>query len=224
MRGFFLLADTGAETGRKRDMEPIEAGSDPAPLQKTPSPVISSTKAGPDVSPQGFDDPRALVPDQVCTCAACLESYELHCPDHLKYLTKATPNCLSLSWSFGCRITGCEWNTKDDGSRYGHRTPLGRLLWHEYERSHYGKSGNYRCREADCKFTTKRWDDLMRHSSSKHCINPKSFECPVIGCKYHQQGFTRKDHLKSHYQKVHGGHSQPGKPNQPIKPKGGEPS
>lgn len=203
------------------NLETIEAGFDEALLQQTPSLVVSSTSTGPNVSPQGFDDPRALVPDQVCTCAACLNGYA--CPLHL-IMRVRNPDC--SSWIFGCRITGCEWNTKGAGRSYSGRsyypTPLEELLWHEGERSHYGNSGNYRCLEANCKFTTKRWGDLMRHSSSKHCINPKSFECPVIDCKYHHQGFTRKDKLNSHFQKVHGGNSQPRVANQAIKPKGGE--
>lgn len=201
--------------GSTSNLETSETVFDPVQPQQAPGLGISSAKTGSDVSTQQFDDPRALVPDQVCTCAACLDGY--HCPFYLRG-RDVHPDC--SSWVFGCRHAGCEWNTKDCYSII-HWNGLQKLLNHETNRSHYGKPGDYRCREIDCKFNTKRFRDLMRHSSSKHCINPKSFECPVISCKYHQQGFTRKDKLKDHFQKVHGGISQPGKSNQAIKPKVG---
>ena len=201
--------------GSTNNLETPEAGFDSAPPQQAPSPFIPLTKTGPGVSTQNFDDLRTLVPDQVCTCAACLDGYR--CPAHL-WGWDVHPDC--SSWIFGCRVAGCKWSTKD--LTYVPRNPLEEFFYHEKRRSHYGKPGDWRCREADCKYVTKRWGDLMRHSSSKHCINPKSFECPVLSCKYHQQGFTRKDKLTSHIQKVHGGNSQPGKPNQAIKPKVGD--
>lgn len=205
--------------GSTSNLETSEAEYDPAPPQQVLIPVTSSAKTGPDVTTPRFDDPRTLVPDQVCTCAACLHSYR--CPLHL-WGPDVHPDC--QSWVFRCRHAGCKWDTKWDTKHFFIRpywSKLVKLYDHEKQRSHHGKPGNYECSEIDCKYTTKRWRDLLRHASSKHCINPKSFECPVLTCKYHQQGFSRKDKRTSHYQKVHGGISHTSKPNQAIMPKAG---
>ena len=122
------------------------------------------------------------------------------------------------SWTFGCRVTGCQWVTKDvPASRRINNLEV--LFWHESARDRYGKPGNYGCREASCKFVTKRIGDLKRHYSSKHCTQPKKLPCPVFMCKYHEIGFARNDKLRSHFQNVHGGIVQPGKPNQAINPR-----
>ena len=169
--------------------------------------MFTPIETGSDIATQEFRDLRTFLPDRACSCVACLESYETY----LKIV--------DLEWNFRCRVTGCSWNTKDNFS-YGEK--LYRITVHEWDHSHYGKPGNLRCLEADCKFRTKRWSDLRRHASSKHCINPQTFKCPDLNCKYHQQGFTRKDKLNSHFQKVHGGKLQRGKPNQAILPKVGD--
>jgi len=94
----------------------------------------------------------------------------------------------------------------------------------EHERSHFRVDGQYPCKEEHCKLTTKRWSDLKRHSSSKHCTSlKKPFPCPVLWCKYSgDNGFARKDKLSSHFKTVHGGMSVPGKANRSIKPKVGD--
>ncbi|KAL9138609.1 MAG: hypothetical protein Q9175_000182 [Cornicularia normoerica] len=172
-----------------------------------------STETGRDVSTLGSQELKTLVSEQVCTCATCLDWY----PSGSYSLPKGHRN-----WSFptfACRVTGCQWTTKEDVDDLN---MLHKLLKHESywgRQDHYGKPGDYRCREVGCKFVTKRWTDFKRHSSSKHCIKPTNFECPVLGCKYHHIGFSRKDKLKSHVDNVHKGYSQPGKPNQAIKPK-----
>lgn len=201
--------------GRMTDPETSEARFEPVPPQPAPSLFISQTEIGQDDSTPHNHELETLVPDQVCTCAACLEDYT--CPEHLKGLGRQPE---MKSWTFGCRVTGCQWTTKCDESK--HSNNLEKLFRHDWqrERQHYGRYGDWRCRETGCKYVTKRWNDFTRHSSSKHCINPKNFECPVLNCKYHQIGFTRKDKLKSHFDRVHKGNSQPGKPNQAIKPKG----
>ena len=190
-----------------------EARSNSTSPEQAPSPTISQSKTGPGVTTHGLL--KALVPDQLCTCATCLEQNQL--PPHLEELYGHPER---YSWNFGCRVTGCEWTTgvRPDGS-------ISTSLWYlfEHEKTHHsGRPGNYKCREINCKFTTKRFGDLKRHSSSKHCINPQNFKCPDLNCKYHQIGFARKDKLKDHYRNVHEGSYHPGKPNRTIKPKVGD--
>ncbi|KAL9074468.1 MAG: hypothetical protein Q9161_002256 [Pseudevernia consocians] len=139
--------------------------------------------------------------------------------DLLKVLKKFPDTEASF---FECRVPGCQWTTKDLTSSLCLRTNMDYLIEHESSwgrLNHYGKPGDWRCREVGCKFGTKRFSDFKRHSSSKHCIKPKNLGCPVLECKYHQLGFTRKDKLKSHLDKVHKVNFRPGKPNQVIKPK-----
>ena len=161
---------------------------------------------------------EAFYRDQVCTCASCL-SHRYLPQDLFKWLEKFPNTKASF---FECRVPGCQWTTKDSTSSSDWRTALYYLIYHESLQgpaNHYGKPGDWRCREVACKFGTKRFSDFKRHSSSKHCIKPKNLGCPVLECKYHQLGFTRKDKLKSHLDKVHKGNFRPGKPNQVIKPK-----
>jgi len=96
-------------------------------------------------------------------------------------------------------------------------------MWYNltaHEREHFWVNHQYQCGE-ECKFTTKRWPDLKRHTASKHCTRPeRKFPCPVLWCKYSgSNGFARKDKLKSHIKAVHHGMTMPGKVNQAIKPK-----
>lgn len=199
-----------------------EAASNSVPLQQAQGSMVSYTETGRDAPTQDSQILKALVPDQVCTCATCLDGYT--CPPHLEGLETFPER---NSWTFGCRMTGCQWTTKIDervwSSQRDERVwydKLREVFWHEKDSSYqYGQPGGWRCREAGCKFVTKRCSDFKRHSSSKHCIKPKRFECPALSCKYHQIGFTRMDKLKSHYQNAHEGKLQPGKPNQAIKPK-----
>lgn len=77
-----------------------------------------------------------------------------------------------------------------------------------HERDHYHGSGKplLRCVEQHCRFVTKRWPDLIRHYTVRHCTKPKQFACPVPWCKYSgDNGFARKDKLRSHQRNVHQG-------------------
>ena len=92
-----------------------------------------------------------------------------------------------------------------------------------HERSHYHTvdADAFRCVEPDCPFSSKRWPDLVRHYTVKHCTNPKKFQypCPVVWCKYSgSNGFARKDKLKSHYKNVHEGKPGPAKAGRVVKP------
>ena len=193
-----------------------EAGFDPATPEQAPSPIVSPIETGPDAFTQKVHDLGVLFPDQICTCVTCLT--ENNNVNNVFCIRWSDEDPELRSWTCGCRIAGCQWTIKNDCA---YSTLY--LAWaHEKEKSHYGKPGSWGCVEANCKFITKRFGDLKRHCSCKHCTKPKKLKCPVLSCKYHQDGFARKDKLDSHYQKAHGGNSQPGKPNQAIKPKIGE--
>jgi len=76
----------------------------------------------------------------------------------------------------------------------------------EHERDHFLHDEHYMCNSSGCKRSFTRWEDLVRHSLNKHCLNPERFPCLEIGCKYSgENGFVRKDKLKSHYKNAHEG-------------------
>ena len=90
-----------------------------------------------------------------------------------------------------------------------------------HERRHYGQSGKYTCLELDCQVVTKQFGDLRRHYKAKHCTNPnkEQFPCPLVWCKYSgNNGFARKDKLKSHYRNIHEGKPGPAKAGRVLKP------
>ena len=93
-----------------------------------------------------------------------------------------------------CRVEECTFTTDNHGDYITH------------ERDHYfdSSNGRFRCTEHHCKFATKRWPDLVRHSTVRHCLTPRKFQCPVPYCKYRgDKGFIRKDKLRSHMKNVH---------------------
>ncbi|KAH6871407.1 hypothetical protein B0T10DRAFT_500551 [Thelonectria olida] len=47
-----------------------------------------------------------------------------------------------------------------------------------------------------------RLGDLVRHKKSAHGI-ARPFKCPVASCKYHEDGFKRKDSLQDHMKTWH---------------------
>lgn len=94
-----------------------------------------------------------------------------------------------------------------------------------HERNHYRRGPAnpqppFSCLVENCRFTSKRWPDLRRHTSAKHCNNPAKLACSVIGCKYSGEGngFTRKDKLIAHFKSMHQGQKMPGKAVRAIKP------
>ena len=200
--------------------KPSEARISSVPSQQVLGSTVSQTETNLDVSKLDPDELKVLVPDQTCHCATCLDGHRLS-HNELRWC----PRDEAPAWTartFSCRVTGCQWTTKDESHWEEKRTNFGKLLNHEgySERGHhYGKPGEWRCPEVGCKFVTKRWKDFLRHSTSKHCIKPKDLKCPFLECKYHHIDFSRKDKLKSHVDKVHKGTHHPGKPNQTIKPK-----
>lgn len=196
-------------------LETSEAGIHLDPSQKVLGSAVSKTERDLDVSKKGPDELKVLLPDQTCHCATCLDNYSRDLSDVIR---DGEPGW--TAWTLSCRVTGCQWTTKDEPP-YWEPTKYEKLRYHETWRGraeHYGKPGEWRCREMDCKFVTKRWNDLLRHSTAKHCIK-RDLKCPFLECKYHHVDFSRKDKLKSHVEKVHKGIPHPAKPFQAIKPK-----
>lgn len=124
------------------------------------------------------------------------------------FSSKAPSSSLVPRERYPCRLPACDWMARGlDGATANRYTNA--LLQHE--ESHFGQKGRFVCLEEHCRYVTKRWGDLTRHYSSKHCANfVRRFVCPVLGCKYIRGGFARKDKLKSHVGNVHRGEAKPG--------------
>jgi len=125
-----------------------------------------------------------------CECLSCL-----HLGEHLVPLFYFNRDTIA------CRVPGCVETFA---------SPLGYFQFQtrsRHEKGHFLHDEHYMCNcSSDCKRSFKRWEDLVRHTSNKHCLNPKRFPCPEIGCKYSgENGFVRKDKLKSHYKNAHEG-------------------
>ena len=188
-------------------------------LSQSPQQALSTHLSAPDAEPSSSPD-CGSIPKCDCICCTGLGTNKnLH-------WTFDTPKFRhSLSKAI-CRYIGCAY--KKDEIRYpgGGKRILDSLknadalMLAEHEQSHFGKRGQYCCREEGCSATTKKFSDLRRHYRGSHCINAQKFPCTMIGCKYGgDNGFTRKDKLKSHYRNAHQGKLIPGKYNQPIKMK-----
>ena len=111
------------------------------------------------------------------------------------------------SYHYRCRLSDCSFSIPvgyHEAKFYSR--PAGEAAARKHEKNHFRHEGQFSCMEDRCVYSPKRWSDLKRHYTSKHCLNPKTkFPCPEIGCKYGgDNGFTRKDKLKSHREKVHG--------------------
>ena len=102
-----------------------------------------------------------------------------------------------------CGINGCKY------SYFNHSL--------QHERNHFKTLGGYACAEQGCHFVNKKFSDLRRHYTSKHCTNPnaKNLECPEIGCEYKT---ARKDKLKEHQKCKHMGKPKLKKTYRVIKP------
>ena len=132
-----------------------------------------------------------------CACIVCLEIGCRRSPDMNQ---------------FRCRIESCSTHSYGD-------------LIGSHEKRHYQQDRMIRespfcCPVRNCRFSSKRWPDLYRHTTAKHCNNPVKFECSVMGCKYHGEGngFTRKDKLTDHYRKMHRGQVVPGQVVRTLRP------
>ena len=146
-----------------------------------------------------------------CTCIVCKQE---------------TTTYNSHIWGYHCNFVDCNWFWDF------HLSPIylsmqsreiSQRLWHV--RSHYRQDPNLKrspflCPVENCRYKSKRWADLDRHTTAKHCNNPAKFECPEIGCKYNGEGngFTRKDKLTAHNKAMHYGRKIPGQAMRAVKP------
>ena len=149
-------------------------------------------------------------PSQKCACMICLHlTSERH--EHMKCLANYTLVCRLP----GC---GCPCGSPDDDLISASIFNSSSLSSHE--RGHFFWSGVFNCLEKGCQKTTTKLADLKRHCCVKHCTNPTKHPCREIGCKYSgNNGFLRKDKLKTHYRNVHEGKVRPGKPLRNIQPR-----
>ena len=84
----------------------------------------------------------------------------------------------------------------------------------DHYRTHLYIKGLYNCDTPNCAHKAKRWGDLKRHTLTHHCLNAKKYSCSFPGCERGgENGFPRKDKLKSHFENVHRGMGIP--PKQP---------
>ena len=83
-------------------------------------------------------------------------------------------------------------------------------------------SGWYRCDVPGCTHKFRRATDLQRHILTNHCLNAGKFPCTFPGCaRGNDNGFPRKDKLKSHFESVHRGVGIPSKQPRALAPKNG---
>ena len=115
-----------------------------------------------------------------------------------------------------CRFASCNRLFEGYGTRYV--LPM-------HERTHYQRGPAkprppFSCLVEDCRFSSKRWSDFIRHTSTKHCNDPTKFACSVFGCKHNGEGngFTRKDKLLDHFKSMHKGQKMQGKAVRALKP------
>lgn len=146
-----------------------------------------------------------------CACFGCLNLFR----------TSENKEAVSLARRDGedihCRIPGCDWKiTGRNSFTYDYHSRS------DHEKRHFMEPRldlSLACTQDHCNFITKRQPDLRRHYRSMHCLNPDTFSCPVLWCKYSGlNGFTRKDKLTSHYRNVHEGKTGRGQPLQRIQP------
>lgn len=87
--------------------------------------------------------------------------------------------------------------------------------YHYYKHTYHG----YRCPEQGCKYKTKSWSEMRRHTLSIHCQITPRYPCPEIGCHRHgDNGFKREDKLNEHIRKVHTNRVAPGRAGRGIRP------
>ena len=125
-----------------------------------------------------------------------------------------------------CHVATCTWKSFHKG--WGTRS--GDILKGKdraaHAKTHYRqgqgpeKSQPFHCLVKDCRYSAKRWSDLRRHTTATHCASPAKYECSVIGCNYHGEGygFTRKDKLTAHYRSMHNGQRVPGQVSRTLQP------
>lgn len=236
MRGFFLLADWRAQRehpilcpsvpiGRPMTQEPLQSASygHAQPLaEAVPSHGANTAANGvtnqdiavPIPSQAGADTPSSgqvlssTSLSKKCACILCLG---------IGTIDYANPGPLH------CHFASCSWVKILRDHVWLRCLDYDKYFIHV--KTHYRQEPNNQCTPfvcpvEPCRFKSKRWSDLSRHTTAKHCDNPAKFACSVIGCKYNGEGngFTRKDKLIAHYKNMHHGQKVPGQAVRAIKP------
>ena len=149
--------------------------------QSTPASVPSQATID---SPDSGQDTSSINPGKKCDCIVCCKIGFWECNNPVP-----SP----------CRLAGCNSNC---------------FPWDHHERSHFQRARGskdplspFYCPVEKCNYSSKRWPDLQRHTTAKHCSSPAMFSCSVIGCKHSGEGngFTRKDKLTAHKRSMHQG-------------------
>lgn len=161
--------------------------------------------AAPVLSRNGFDtlhfgqESSSTSTSKICACIVCLKI-------GIRVSNSNDPyNCRQ----YHCRSASCSWVDSSSLREpyYWEGSDKRRALHEQSHCRQHPKDDRspVRCPVQNCRFSSKRWCDLQRHTTAKHCNNPTKFACSVIGCKYYGEGngFTRKDKLKDHYKTVH---------------------
>ena len=167
------------------------------------------------VSSRGVVDTPILSPEsssisqgEDCTCIVCRLKKGTHDSDVEYHCNFA--DCNYVSSYYRTRNSPPSWEVS---------------LRLRHVKSHYQQDPDlirslFLCPVENCRYKSKRWAELGRHTSAKHCNNPTKFECPEIGCKYNGEGngFTRKDKLTAHKKTMHYGRKTPGQAMKALKP------
>lgn len=141
-----------------------------------------------------------------CDCVACFLSSVASA-----YIYQSNPICKFSS----CRKSYYEII----GTTSNYNDLKGQSAFRNHFLQHYHQSGQYICQIESCKSTFQRPNDMVRHYRSQHCTRREKYPCNVIGCKYTgDNGFARKDKLRSHYKNVHEGQALPGRSLRTILP------
>ena len=160
--------------------------------------------------------PSSTSPSKECACIVCLRVGIID---------------INNRGPYRCHLMSCNWicwareadNAYETYSTWAHQFSEKKRSAHEkthYQRGPKDPETPFSCPVENCRFSSKRWSDLHRHTTAKHCKNPPKFACSVIGCKYNGEdnGFIRKDKLKDHYKNMHQGLKVPGQAVRAIKP------
>ena len=187
----------GDEIGANGCVQPASA----TVLKPTGSQTIAMGECGEVCTiPSDQESSQSFTPDR-----ACHEGFEKHC---------TCISCLKIGSDLTgpkkrmCHLPGCNSYLS-----------VWEAYWHEQR--HYIQNGKYTCLEQGCQAVTTEFYELKRHYK-KHCTSPdkEQFPCPVLWCKYSgNNGFLRKDKLKSHYRNIHEGKPGPLKAGRVIKPR-----
>ena len=173
--------------------------------QVTSAPVVVPSQGDTD-TPDPCQESSSTSPSKKCACIVCLG------------VGIIDPNRQGLH---RCHLASCSWIANDASAPYRHL--LAERDRAAHEKTHYRPENSQSplsCPTQNCRFTSKRWSDLHRHTSAKHCNNPTKFACSVMGCKYYGEGngFIRKDKLTAHYKSMHQGQKVHGQAVRAIKP------